>query len=361
MTSAHIVDFTEQACQDVREVGGKALGLAEMTANGLPVAPGFVVTARGYREFLDQPGARQQIGRTLDGDATSPGDVQDLERALNHLPLPDDVEAGIRAGYEQLCRATGVEPLSVAVRSSATAEDSAGASFAGEFETWVDVVGADAVLEHVRKCYASVYSARVLDYARAQEVDPNTIEMAVVVQKTVRARAAGVMFTLSPISGDRSKIAIEASWGLGLAVVGGEVNPDRFLIDKIDLTINERTIGDKQVQYRRGDTVTEVEQRRRQQLCLSDDEVVAIAALGKRLERLQQEPQDIEFAVDEELPEGERVILLQCRPETVWSRAERKPAFAPGAGMMSWITGSISGSVGAARMQQEQNPDQAPT
>ncbi len=112
-------------------------------------------------------------------------------------------------------------------------------------------------------------------------------------------------------------------------------------------SISERTVGDKAIEYRRGDTATEVPEDRRHELCLTDDEVVALATIGKRLERLHQAPQDIEFAVDEELPDGEHLILLQCRPETVWSQVERKPAFDAGAGMMSWITNSISGVTAA--------------
>ena len=235
----------------------------------------------------------------------------------------------------------------MAVRSSATAEDSVGASFAGEFETWVDIVGADAVLAYVHKCYVSVFAGRVLSYLAEKEIDPHAIEMAVVVQKTVRARSAGVMFTLSPTSGDRSKIVMEASWGLGLSVVGGEVTPDRFVVDKVGLEIADRVLGDKIIEYRRGDAPVDVPADRRQILCLQDEEVVALAALGKKLEKMHQAPQDIEFAVDEELPEGSNLILLQCRPETVWSHAVRKPAFDAAAGMMSWITGSISGATAA--------------
>jgi pyruvate,water dikinase len=187
----------------------------------------------------------------------------------------------------------------------------------------------------------------VLSYLAEKEIDPHAIEMAVVVQKTVRARAAGVMFTLSPTSGDRSKIVLEASWGLGLSVVGGEVTPDRYMLEKIGLEVVLREAGHKHIEYRRGDAPQEVPEERRDVLCLSDAEVVALAAFGKQLERLHGSAQDIEFAVDEELPEGSNLVLLQCRPETVWSNAVRKPAFDASAGMMSWITGSISGAAPA--------------
>lgn len=348
-----IREFSDPGCQDVREVGGKAAGLAEMTAAGLPVAPGFAVTAAAYRSYLQGGGLQEFIRRVLEGlgsgrdQAAFDAAERTIAERLNTVPVPEEIAAAVRAAYAKLCGDTGVDNIAVAVRSSATAEDSVGASFAGEFETWVDIVGADAVLEYVHKCYVSVFAGRVLSYLAEKEIAPHAIEMAVVIQKTVRARAAGVMFTLSPTSGDRSKIVMEASWGLGLSVVGGEVTPDRFVVDKVGLGIADRVAGDKIIEYRRGDAPVEVPAERRHVLCLLDEEVVALAALGKKLEKMHQAPQDIEFAVDEELPEGSNLILLQCRPETVWSNAVRKPAFDAAAGMMSWITGSISGSAAA--------------
>ncbi|WP_063058286.1 PEP/pyruvate-binding domain-containing protein [Nocardia sienata] len=346
-------DFAAPSCRDVRRTGGKAAGLAEMTAAGLPVAPGFAVTASAYRAFLGQGAVRAQLTAILDdlGDRRDPAAFDTADRAITELfrsvPLPDEVATAVRSAYAELCTTTGVENVAVAVRSSATAEDSVGASFAGEFETWVDIVGADEVLAHVHQCYVSVYSGRVLSYLAEKSISPNDIEMAVVVQKTVRARSAGVMFTISPTSGDRSTIALEASWGLGLSVVGGEVTPDRFLVDKIAMTVTERTLGDKRIEYRRGDAAQDVPADRRDMLCLDDDEILALAALGRKLEGMHGAPQDIEFAVDEELEPGRNLLLLQCRPETVWSGIERKPAFDATAGLMGWVTGSTSGAVPA--------------
>jgi len=350
MTEAFTLPFGDQRCLAKATVGGKAVGLAEMTSVGLPVAPGFAVTTRAYREFLGAE-TRAQVDAVLDAvtDAASRAAAGErLEQILLGVPVPAAVRDAIAAAYGELCAATGIADVAVAVRSSATAEDSVGASFAGEFETWVDIVGADAVTEYVRRCYASIYSARVLSYLDDQGINPHQIEMAVVVQKTVRARAAGVMFTLSPVTGDRSKISIEASWGLGLAVVGGEVTPDRYVVDKISLKVSERVPGDKRIEYRRGDAPADVAEDRWARLCLTDEEVTALARLGKQLERQHGAPQDIEFAIDSELPAGDQVVLLQCRPETVWSKVERKPAFAAGAGLMSWITGSVSAGAAAA-------------
>lgn len=343
----YTVTFDSGSCLDTREVGGKAHGLAAMTAAGLPVAPGFVITAGAYRRFLDQDNLRRGIAAVLDEtDATTPDGRALAERRIADLlaqvPPPPAVVAEVTAAYHELCRTTGTDDVPVAVRSSATAEDSTLDSFAGEFESWVDVVGAPAVVEHVHRCYASLYTGRVLAYALERGVDLHGVQMAVVVQKTVRARAAGVMFTLDPVSGDRSRITMESCWGLGLAVVGGEVTPDRFTVTKVGLQIVERTPGDKRIEYRRGDKATEVPPERRHQLSLADAEVIALAELGKRLERLHGAPQDVEFAVDEDLPEGENLVLLQCRPETVWAKVERTPAFDTNAGFMSWIASGLS-------------------
>jgi pyruvate,water dikinase len=341
--------FDESPCLDVTAVGGKALGLAEMTAAGLPVAPGFAISTAAYRAYLEQSGMRRTVEEALTGVSPAvPGSVaraeQSIADALATAAVSDDVAAAVTGAYQALCERVGVAELSVAVRSSATAEDSAGASFAGEFETWVDISGADDVLAHVRRCWDSVFTGRALAYALDKGLSPLDIEMAVVVQKTVRARAAGVMFTLSPISGDRSRIVLEASWGLGLSVVGGEVTPDRYTVDKIGLSVRERVPGDKRIEYRRGDAPVPVARERWDELCLSDEHVVALARLGKSLERSQRCPQDIEFAIDEDLPPGEDLVLLQCRPETIWSSAARRPAFDPSAGVLSMVTASVSGA-----------------
>ncbi|PWU55442.1 hypothetical protein DLE60_27975 [Micromonospora globispora] len=345
--------FDSERCRDAREVGGKAHGLAVMTSAGLPVAPGFTLTAQAFRDFIEQGTLRRDITALLDeADPADPTERARVEQQIAALmtatPIPAAVADEVTAAYHELCRGAAVTDVPVAVRSSATAEDSAGDSFAGEFETWVDVVGAAEVVAHVHRCYASVYGGRVLAYALERGVDLHTVEMAVVVQKTVRARSAGVMFTLDPITGDRSRIVLESCWGLGLAVVGGEVTPDRFIVNKVGLTVVDRVPGDKRIEYRRGDAPTEVPADRRYSLSLDDAEVTALAQLGKRLERLNGGPQDIEFAIDGDLPAGGNLILLQCRPETVWANADRAPAFEAGAGFLTWITGSISGAASAS-------------
>ena len=254
------LEFTHPECRDVRQVGGKAASLAEMTAPRAARRTGLCrhggrLPQRTWRK----PDSRSSPRRSWTGSRPDSGQAEfdEAERViaarLAGIPLPEELAAPVREAYAKLCADCGVDDVAVAVRSSATAEDSVGASFAGEFETWVDITGAEEVLAHIHKCYVSVFAGRVLSYLAEKEIDPHAIEMAVVVQKMVRARAAGVMFTLSPTSGDRSKIVLEASWGLGLSVVGGEVTPDRFMVEKIGLDIADRTPGYKHIEYRRGD------------------------------------------------------------------------------------------------------------
>jgi pyruvate,water dikinase len=319
-----------------------------MIEAGFPVAPGFTVSTQAYRDFAADCDLRRVVDRALAN--ANPASSEDMQRA--EKIVREHIEASalrpvlvqeIEQQYEALASAIGIAGVSVAVRSSASVEDSASASFAGEFETYVDICGAASVVEHVRRCWQSVFGSRALRYALEHGIDPHAIEMAVIVQKTVRARVAGVMFTLSPVTGDRSRIVLEASWGLGLSIVGGEVTPDRYVVEKIGLRVCDRVPGDKRIEYVRGDAFVPVAEERWTQFCLTDAEVTALAALGKKLERLKGNAQDIEFAIDAELPEGQNLILLQCRPETVWSVRERKPAFETGTGVLSWIAGSVGG------------------
>jgi pyruvate,water dikinase len=223
------------------------------------------------------------------------------------------------------------------VRSSATAEDSADASFAGQQDTYLWVVGEDAVVEHVRRCWASLFSARSIAYRVERGVPHGDVEMGVAVQRMVPARAAGVAMTLNPANGDRSKIAIEACFGLGESVVSGQVTPDSILVDKVMLDVVDTRISCKDVELVAdvaGGCVTErtVGEERRTLPALSREEAVRVAELAKRAERHYGAPQDVEWAVGED----GAVVLLQSRPETVWSRAPRSVGATP-TGMTSLV------------------------
>lgn len=330
----YTIRFEDAASLDSRLVGGKALGLAQMTQFGLPVAPGFTVSTRAYHQHLADSGIGARIAQLLKSvDHTG---VEALEAAeatirtwFDEGEFPPSIRAEIDTAYEALCALSSDKNVTVAVRSSATAEDAEGASFAGEYDTFVGMRGADEVALYVRRCWASAYTARSMTYAWKNGISPTEVEMAVVVQKAVNARAAGVMFTLSPLTGDRSRIVIEAAYGLGLSVVGGEVTPDRYVVGKIGLGLVEKVLGEKAVEYLTGAKSTEVEPARRVLFCLSDDEALALAKLGKALERQNGHPVDIEFALDRDLPQGANLILLQCRPETYWSSRHAARTVAP--------------------------------
>lgn len=316
------VPFEHQLALDKHLVGGKGHSLAVMAQAGIPVAPGFSVTTQTYRQYLGHSGMHHRIRQAMvaaEGKSLQALDetAQRIAGWFDEMPLPDPLLAALSDAYGHLCAAVQMSDLSVAVRSSATAEDSAGASFAGEYETYVGLRGIEQVELHLRRCWASAFTTRALTYAWKNHFDPMTVDMAVVVQKTVNARAAGVMFTVSPVTGDRSRVVIEASYGLGLGVVGGEVSPDRYVVAKIEGGVVERVLGDKHIEYLTDHRPAPVEPERRRQLCLSDAEVVALAKVGKRLERMHDAPQDIEFAIDRDLPAQDNIVLLQCRPITV--------------------------------------------
>lgn len=315
------LDFADPRAADVRLVGGKAHGLALMVGHGIPVPPGFSVSTCAYRDYLSVTGLGPRLEALLGAvDRTSIGALEDAAVVISgwfeEVPIPQRLRDALDGGYRRLCDAVGLPDVSVAVRSSATAEDASGTSFAGEYETYVGLRGLMSVELHLRRCWASAFSARALSYAWKNGISPLVVEMAVVIQKTVNARAAGVMFTVSPVSGDRSRAVIEASYGLGLGVVGGEITPDRYVVAKIEGTVVDRVVGGKHIEYLDGQQATPVDAARAARLCLDDQEVLALVQIGKRLERLHGAPQDIEFAIDRELPPGRNIVLLQCRPIT---------------------------------------------
>jgi phosphoenolpyruvate synthase/pyruvate phosphate dikinase len=283
-------------------VGGKAVGLGHLVRQGLRVPPGFAVTTAAYREALAGGGRPVTVG--------------------------DRLAAEIAAAYRSL---GGDGEVPVAVRSSATAEDTAEASFAGEHDTYLWVRGAAAVAEHVTRCWASLFTSRAVAYRARLGIPDGELAMGVVVQAMVPAEAAGVLLTLDPLNGDPSQVTIEAAYGLGTAVVEGEVTPDRFAVDKVTMELRSRTVGEKAFADRfdpaAGQVVqAEVPEDLRARPCLEDAEVLELAGLGKRIEQALGVPQDVEWAIGPD----RQLWLLQARPETVWSRRPRQAVGPPG-------------------------------
>ncbi|SPF79508.1 PEP/pyruvate-binding domain-containing protein [Pseudoprimorskyibacter insulae] len=348
----YTLDFSNIGSADHARVGGKCASLGEMTQAGVAVPPGFAVTTEAYSAMLDHHGLRDEIARHLAG--VDPEDLDSVDRAAQAIRirirshrLPDEVEAGIRTAYAAMG-----EDMPVAVRSSATAEDLPDASFAGQQDTYLWVKGADDVVSHVRDCWASLYTTRAVAYREKNNIPHIDVLMSVGVQKMVNARAAGVAMTLDPGTGDRTRIVIDASWGLGEMVVSGVVTPDNYSVEKVLEEIIDRKISDKHVELvgdaAAGEAVErEVEDARRKVPCLSDAEVLAVARLAKRLERQNKCPQDVEWAIDADLPAGENLLALQSRPETIWSQKKKdKPKSSYSTGMMS-IVGTLNNPYGA--------------
>ena len=345
--SDFIAWFADIALADRLAVGGKGGSLGEMTRAGIAVPPGFAVRTEAFERFLATLEAEAPVRDAV--AALDPDDLDGLTRAAETIrqrveatPLPPEVERAIRAAHGRLLGVGADDP--VAIRSSATTEDSEDASFAGLQDTYLWVKGAAETMAAVRRCWASFYSVPSIGYRLKHAMPEAGVAMGVVVQRMVDARSAGVMFTRSPISGDRSVVTIEASWGLGSAVVGGEVTPDRFVIGKITREISSRTISDKRIEHipAPGGGVREaaVDQTRRQSPAVSDDELMALADLAQSVEAHYGRPQDIEWAIARDTGE---IFLLQSRPETVWANRDRAPVAKPAASAMDHVLNLFGG------------------
>lgn len=345
----YVIPFEDYTADARHLVGGKNASLGEMMAAGLPVPPGFALTTEAFATLWHPPGLREDVDALLATvDASDPAAVEPISAAIRRLieaaPVDPAIAGAVAGAYDLLCRNCEADALPVAVRSSASAEDLPDASFAGEHDSFLWVRGADDVLAAVVRCWSSLYTARAICYRIQTGHDSEALRMSVGVQKMVVPKAAGVAFTLNPSDGDRSQIAIDASWGLGEAVVAGEVTPDNFLVDKVIFEVSRRTISPKAVEYRiNGDGVerAEIEDERATSCCLTDDEIKAVARMARRAERHYGCPQDIEWAVDAQLPAPDNVVLLQSRPETVWSRKARPPVANPGTSVLEGIVSTL--------------------
>ena len=311
--------FSDLTRADVPWAGGKGANLGELTHAGVPVPNGFVVGAPTYAAFVDETDLRERLAALL-GDLDV-DDVADLERRATQAQemvrgqdLPRWIEKAIMKAYKQVCE--GEEGAPVAVRSSATAEDTEAASFAGMNETFLNIKGGDAVADAVRRCWASLFGARTIFYRAKQGFSQTDIDIAVVVQRQIQSTRSGVMFTINPASGDRGELVIEGSFGLGEAVVSGSVSPDRYVVEKQALHIKERDIKGKELVIESkpgGGTVTRMLEGDEGRLpTMSDDEVRELAELGRRIEQHYGTPQDTEWAFD---PDG-KAWMLQSRPVT---------------------------------------------
>jgi len=312
-------------------VGGKNANLGEMIQAKIPVPPGFAITAQAYQEFITKTDIAEKIYKIINEtvtDANNPKQYEEASKKIRSLiestPIIPEIEKSIRDAYNQLNKQNNDAEVFVAVRSSATAEDLPDASFAGQQETFLNVKGADDLIDKTIKCWSSLFTPRAIFYRNQKGFKHEQVLISVGVQKMVNAKAAGVIFTLDPVTGETSKIVIEANWGLGEAVVSGSVTPDHYVVDKQTLNIVEKQIVKKTVEYIRdpetGKTVhASVPKDRQEQPCLTDEEIVKLAEIARTIEQHYGKAQDIEFSVDRDLSFPESVFIVQSRPETVWS------------------------------------------
>ena len=316
-----LVEFFEELSKDDVDIaGGKGANLGELTNAGITVPPGFVITSETYDKFITETGIFDEIMGIL--DAIDVNNTKELQRASAKIKkiiidayLPDDIRTTIIEAYNALCQRIGKENAFVAIRSSATAEDLPEASFAGQQDTFLNISGPEDVLIYVQKCWASLFESRAIFYREENNFDHSKVYIAVVVQEMVNAEKAGVMFTVHPSTGEE-QILLEAAWGLGEAVVSGTVTPDTYWVNKKTGEILESNISEKNIMFKKdpeaGKTVqVEVPADLKNKKVLSDQEIVELTNLGKRIQDHYDFPQDTEWAI-----ENGKIFLLQSRPIT---------------------------------------------
>ncbi|MGZ4850255.1 MAG: PEP/pyruvate-binding domain-containing protein, partial [Candidatus Bathyarchaeia archaeon] len=322
--------FEDVRNTDVPLVGGKNASLGEMINAGLPVPPGFAVTAYSYEKYIQEKSIAEKIYKIISETVTDLNDPKQYDTAskkirelIEKTPMPKQIETAVRTAYKELNQRLELEDTFVAVRSSATAEDLPDASFAGQQETYLNVKGADDLIDKVRKCWSSLFTPRAIFYRNEKGFPHEKVFISVGVQKMVNSGCAGVMFTINPVTGNHDEIVIEGNYGLGETVVSGVVNPDDFVIDKITNTIKERRIARKTIEYIRdpitGKTVhLEVPAEKQKITCMEDQELLTLAELANRIEAHYHKPMDIEWAIDQDLSYPQNMFIVQARPETVF-------------------------------------------
>ena len=323
----YVVKFEDLNKSDIGIAGGKGANLGELTQAGIPVPPGFVVTAETYQKFMEDAGINDKVMDILDkidiNDTKAlQAAAEEIKGIINSAPIPDDMILFITEAYNQLCQRVGEDDTDVAIRSSATAEDLPEASFAGQQDTFLHVQGLENVIEYVRKCWASLFEARAIFYREENDFEHSKVYIAVVVQKMANADKAGVMFTVNPSTGEEIAL-IEGSWGLGESVVSGDVTPDNYQVDKKNNEIINVTISDKKVMYTNDENGTSVKvdvpEDKRNERVLSDSELIQLTEMGKRVQAHYGEPMDTEWAFENGV-----LFLLQARPITTLGDVEEQ-------------------------------------
>ena len=318
---------------DAFAAGKKCSHLGEMLRAGLPVPPGFALTLDAYKKFLQDSGVEQDIAdylnknkRKLEKDMGmfEEASTYIMEELIINKSIPSELQELIMAFYEKLNERSSLENVPVAVRSSGPV------SMPGQFDTFLNIRGEKEIMDKIIRVWASSFNARAMAYRLQRGMALESSPIGVAVLKMINAKTSGVMFTLDPINGDKSRIFIEGSWGLGESLVSGQVTPDKYVLDKVTLDLSQKNICCKVMEMiydPEGNIMPrDVEEERQNIPCLNPDEILELAKLGKRLEKHYGAPQDIEWAVDQSLPFPQNIFILQTRPETIWSKKPAKSA-----------------------------------
>ncbi len=310
----YVLFFEEIDASHLSRVGGKGANLGELTRAGFSVPPGFCVTTDAYIQIAERADLTSLLATLVEetGKERLAEIAQAIREHLLKVPFPQELADALRAAYISLGHGLA---MPVAVRSSATAEDLPFASFAGQQDTYLNIVGEDALLDAVRRCWASLWTERAVSYRMSNHIDSYSVSLSVVVQRMIDVVVAGVLFTANPLTGRRRQAVIDASVGLGEAVVSGAVNPDHFVVNAVSGEIVERRLGDKRVviQAVPGGGTQRVERAgQSEHACLTDEQVRALAQLGVQVEAHYHAPQDTEWAIDS----AGKLWLTQARPIT---------------------------------------------
>ncbi|HQM76394.1 MAG TPA: PEP/pyruvate-binding domain-containing protein, partial [Syntrophorhabdaceae bacterium] len=314
-------------------VGKKCANLGELTKAGFNVPPGFALGVEAYKRFMQETEVTDRLMEFLSTFSADPNNVADtlkyeeaskqMRSITESIKMPPDMEKTIKDYYKELCRIAGRENIYVATRSAGPV------SHPGQYETYLNVSGADDVVLNVTRVWSSTFNPRSIIARARLNLPLNYDPIGVAVLTMVDAKAAGVLFTVNPVNGDESKVAIEGSFGFGEAVVSGNVTPDRYLVDKITYEIEERVVSDKGAEFVYNPETKDMEYKelppdQKKLPCLEDKEILELAKLARKVEDHFGCPQDVEWSISRSLPFPQSIFLVQARPESVWGKKKKE-------------------------------------
>ena len=323
-------------------VGKKCANLGELMKGGFNVPPGYALSVEAYNKFMTETEAQKRLLEYFQNFKANPNDVSDmlkfdeasqyLRDMVESIKLPPDMEKTIKEYYQELCKIAGHDNIHVATRSAGPS------SHPGQYETYLHVSGPDDVVHNVKRVWSSTFNTRSMISRARLDLPLYTDPIGVAVLTMVDAKAAGVMFTVNPVNGDESKVAMEGSFGVGEAVVSGSVTPDRYLVDKITLEIDEKVISDKGSAFVYNPETREMEYKelppeKRKLPCLEDREVIELTKVAKRVEEHFGCTQDLEFSISGSLPFPENIFLVQARPESIWGKKKKESVLGKKSGL----------------------------